>query len=132
MNRWQIGAVKISRVVELEVAGGTRFILPDATPEACREIAWLAPHFMTAEGKLIMSIHALVVDTGNRRCCIGRPNHHAADAAVAGAVGKCRGGAAACAERALGDANICCGRQRQSPHRASARSTVGDRSEHIG
>ena len=75
MNRWQIGAVKISRVVELEVAGGTRFILPDATPEACREIAWLAPHFMTADGKLIMSIHALVVDTGNRRIvvdtCIG-------------------------------------------------------------
>ena len=75
MNRWQIGAVKISRVVELEVAGGTRFILPDATPEACREIAWLAPHFMTADGKLIMSIHALVVDTGKRRIvvdtCIG-------------------------------------------------------------
>ena len=41
MNQWQIGAVKISRVVELEVAGGTKFILPDATPEACREIDWL-------------------------------------------------------------------------------------------
>jgi glyoxylase-like metal-dependent hydrolase (beta-lactamase superfamily II) len=75
MNVWNIGNVKITRVVELEIAGGTRFILPDATPEACREIDWLAPHFMTAEGRLIMSVHALVVDTGTRRIvvdtCIG-------------------------------------------------------------
>ena len=75
MNQWQIGEVKISRVVELEIAGGTKFILPDATPEACRSIEWLKPHFMTAEGRLIMSIHALVIDTGRRRIivdtCIG-------------------------------------------------------------
>jgi glyoxylase-like metal-dependent hydrolase (beta-lactamase superfamily II) len=75
MTQWQIGEVKITRVVEMEVAGGTRFILPDATPEACREIEWMHPHFMTDEGKLIMSIHALVVDTGTRRIvvdtCIG-------------------------------------------------------------
>ena len=75
MNQWQIGDVKITRIVELEVAGGTKFILPDATPEACRDIAWLKPHFMTEQGKLIMSVHALVVDTGARRIvvdtCIG-------------------------------------------------------------
>jgi len=75
MNRWQIGNVKITRVVELEVAGGTKFILPDATPAACRDIEWLKPHFMTDEGKLIMSVHALVLDTGKRRVivdtCIG-------------------------------------------------------------
>ena len=75
MNRWQVGNVQITRVVELEIAGGTRFILPDATPEACRDIEWLKPHFMTDEGKLIMSVHALVLDTGKRRVivdtCIG-------------------------------------------------------------
>ncbi len=75
MNQWQIGDVRITRIVELEVAGGSKFILPDATPEACRDIDWLQPHFMTAEGKLIMSIHALVVETPNRRIivdtCIG-------------------------------------------------------------
>ena len=75
MTQWQIGEVKVTRVVELEVAGGSRFILPDATPEACREIGWMHPHFMTDEGKLIMSVHALVVDTGSRRIvvdtCIG-------------------------------------------------------------
>ena len=31
MNRWQIGDVTITRVVEMEVTGGSRFILPDAT-----------------------------------------------------------------------------------------------------
>ncbi len=75
MNIWTIGDVKITRVVELEMTGGTRFILPDATPEKCREIDWLAPHFMNEQGKLIMSIHALVIDTGKRKIivdtCIG-------------------------------------------------------------
>lgn len=72
---WQVGAVRISRVVELEVTGGTRFILPDATRDACRPIEWLRPHFMDAAGNLVMSVHALVVDTGKRRIvvdtCIG-------------------------------------------------------------
>ena len=75
MNVWQIGSVKVTRIVELEAVGGSRFILPDATPEACREIGWLAPHFMDEEGRLRMSVHALVVDTGERRIlvdtCIG-------------------------------------------------------------
>jgi hypothetical protein len=67
--------VKITRVVEMEIAGGTRFILPDATRDACLPIEWMKPHFMDEQGNLIMSIHALVVDTGGRRIvvdtCIG-------------------------------------------------------------
>jgi glyoxylase-like metal-dependent hydrolase (beta-lactamase superfamily II) len=74
-QQWQIGRVKITRIVELELTGGTRFILPDATPEACRGIEWMKPHFMTEDGKLVMSIHALVVETPTRRIivdtCIG-------------------------------------------------------------
>ena len=66
MNVWQIGDVKITRVVEVEMAGGTRFILPEATPEAVLPIKWLYPHFMNEKGKLIMSIHALVVDTDRK------------------------------------------------------------------
>lgn len=75
MQTWQIGDVKITRIVEMEVAGGSKFILPDATPEAVRPIEWLRPHFANDAGELIMSIHALVVDTGPRRIvvdtCIG-------------------------------------------------------------
>lgn len=72
---WQIGGVKVSRVVEMEVTGGSRFILPDATRDACRGYRWMYPHFMDDAGNLVMSIHALVVDTGERRIvvdtCIG-------------------------------------------------------------
>ena len=80
-GRWRVGDVTITRIVELEIAGGTRFILPDATPDACREIAWMKPHFMTAEGKLVMSVHALVVETPSRRIvvdtCIGNDKERA-------------------------------------------------------
>ncbi len=75
MNVWQIGDVKITRVVELEMVGGTRFILPDAAPKEVLPIKWLYPNFMNEKGKLIMSVHALIIDTGQRRIivdtCIG-------------------------------------------------------------
>jgi len=75
MNKWKIGDFTITRVVEIEVAGGTKFLLPDATPEAVRDFKWMAPHFMTPDGQLIMSVHALVIDTGDRKIivdtCIG-------------------------------------------------------------
>lgn len=75
MLSWQVGKVKITRVVELEATGGSRFILPEATPEACRAMAWMQPHFCTPDGKLRMSVHALVIDSGARRIvvdtCIG-------------------------------------------------------------
>lgn len=72
---WQVGEIKVTRVVEMEVAGGSRFILPDATRDACLEYPWMQPHFMDDAGNLIMSIHALVLETGDRRIvvdtCIG-------------------------------------------------------------
>ena len=72
---WWIGDVKITRVVEMEVTGGTRFLLPDATRDACLPYQWLCPNFMDDKGNLVMSIHALVVDTGSRTIlvdtCIG-------------------------------------------------------------
>ena len=75
MNRWQIGDVKITRVVEIESLGGSRFILPDATRDACLPYGWMQPHFMDEQGNLLMSVHALVVDTGEHRIlvdtCIG-------------------------------------------------------------
>ncbi len=80
-NRWQIGNVRISRIVEMEITGGSRFILPDATREACLAYPWMQPHFMDEQGNLIMSVHALVVDTGQRRIvvdtCIGNDKERA-------------------------------------------------------
>jgi len=70
MNSWQIGDIKITRIVELEVTGGSLFILPDATRDAALPIRWLAPHFMDEKGNLTMSIHALVLESGDRRILV--------------------------------------------------------------
>ncbi len=81
VKRWQIGDVGISRIVEMEIAGGSKFILPEATREACLQYPWMQPHFMDERGNLIMSIHALVIDTGSRRIvvdtCIGNDKERA-------------------------------------------------------
>jgi glyoxylase-like metal-dependent hydrolase (beta-lactamase superfamily II) len=75
MLKWQIGDVAVSRILELEATGGSRFILPQATPEVIRDIGWLAPHFADENGRLKMSVHALVVETPGKRLivdtCIG-------------------------------------------------------------
>ena len=67
---WNVGRVKITKIVELETVGHTRFILPLATNEEIRKLPWLIPHFATEEGRLKMSIHALVVETPSRRIAV--------------------------------------------------------------
>ncbi len=68
--QWKIGNVKITKVVELETVGHTRFILPLAGREEILELPWLIPHFATDEGRLKMSIHSLVVETPTRRILV--------------------------------------------------------------
>jgi glyoxylase-like metal-dependent hydrolase (beta-lactamase superfamily II) len=67
---WNVGQVKITKVVELEAVGGTRSILPSATPEEIQKLPWLIPHFATDEGRLRMSIHSLVIETPSRRIVV--------------------------------------------------------------
>ena len=50
MQKWRIGDVTITKIVELETCGGAAWILPDAVPEACRDISWLKPDFMDETG----------------------------------------------------------------------------------
>ncbi|MCP9630607.1 MBL fold metallo-hydrolase [Rhodopseudomonas palustris] len=72
---WTIGKVKISKIVEMELTGGTRFILPQATPDQIRDMPWLIPHFASPEGRLTMSVHSWIVETPTHRIvvdtCIG-------------------------------------------------------------
>jgi len=70
MNNWQVGNVKITRVIEMQVSGGSKFILPDATRDAVQKIDWLTPHFAEPDGRLIMSIHALIIEVGDRRVMV--------------------------------------------------------------
>jgi glyoxylase-like metal-dependent hydrolase (beta-lactamase superfamily II) len=67
---WTIGKVKITKVVELETIGSTRFILPLAGKEEIQKLPWLIPHFATEEGRLKMSIHSLVVETPKHRIVV--------------------------------------------------------------
>src|SRR5690349_16509857 len=68
--QWRIGQVRITKIVELETVGSTRFILPLATNEEIRKLSWLMPHFATEEGRLKMSIHSLIVETPARRIVV--------------------------------------------------------------
>jgi glyoxylase-like metal-dependent hydrolase (beta-lactamase superfamily II) len=75
---WQIGDVKITRVVEMELPvpySEKHSFLRQATPDALRQMPWLQPHFVTAGGALVLSIHALLVDAPGMRLvvdtCIG-------------------------------------------------------------
>jgi len=73
--QWKIGDVKVTKIVEIEATGRTKFILPQATPEEIKKLSWLAPHFADEDGRLKMSIHSLVVETPQRKIlidtCIG-------------------------------------------------------------
>jgi glyoxylase-like metal-dependent hydrolase (beta-lactamase superfamily II) len=78
--QWRIGDVTVTKIVELEVTGGSRFILPQATPEAILPIGWMQPHFADERGRLKMSIHAFVVETPTHRIvvdtCLGNDKQH--------------------------------------------------------
>lgn len=71
---WQIGAVRITRIVELTTASLGPYLLPQATPEVLSPVGWLAP-FLDAQGKPVLSVHALVVESEGRTLvvdtCIG-------------------------------------------------------------
>ena len=63
---WQVGDIAVTKVVEIEGVvppGGETFLLPDALPDAVKDIAWLAPEFATAEGSVRSSVQSFVVRT---------------------------------------------------------------------
>jgi glyoxylase-like metal-dependent hydrolase (beta-lactamase superfamily II) len=74
-QRWQVGDVRVTKVLELEVRGSVTWILPDATSDNLRATPWLNPHFVDDEGKAVMSVHALVIESDGRRIlvdtCVG-------------------------------------------------------------
>jgi glyoxylase-like metal-dependent hydrolase (beta-lactamase superfamily II) len=67
---WKIGAIEITPVIELEIAGGTRFILPQASREEVLKIGWLQPHFADPEGRLKMAVQSFLVKTPSQRIIV--------------------------------------------------------------
>ena len=78
MLSWKIGDATITRIVELELpvpySEKSPFIRY-ASPETLKAIEWLKPHFITPDGLLILSIHALLVEANGVRLivdtCVG-------------------------------------------------------------
>lgn len=75
VQRWKVGDVTITKVVEIEIPGPATWIVPQATPENLARETWLQPHFADAEGVAVMSVHALVVESDGCKVvvdtCIG-------------------------------------------------------------
>lgn len=73
--QWTVGRVKITNVVEIGATGGTRFILPQATPEEAQKMPWLVPHYANAEGRLRLNVQSWIVETPSHKIivdtCIG-------------------------------------------------------------
>ena len=74
-TRWQVGKVRITKVIEKTLAWEFGFAFPELTAEQIDAIDWLAPHFVDADGKMLLSVHGLVVESEGRRIlvdtCIG-------------------------------------------------------------
>lgn len=75
MLRFQIGQVTITRVVEQVTASIGRYVLPQATPELVRAIPWMSSEFLDETGRLLLSIHSLLVSSSGQRIlvdtCVG-------------------------------------------------------------
>ena len=79
-NQWMIGKVKITRIIESETAG-PMFLLPDATKENILKMDWLRPYFADEKGNCRISIHALVIETPEKKIivdtCLGNDKERA-------------------------------------------------------
>ena len=76
METWKIGAVKVTRVLDILMDIDPKILLPDATPENLAPMAkWLKPHFVNDDWSMPLSIHAFIVESDGARIvvdtCIG-------------------------------------------------------------
>ncbi len=76
MNVWQIGQVRITQVVEAGPSPTSpKFLFSDPPPDLVHRHPWLFPHFAQDDGKLLMSVHAFVIESAGRTIvvdtCVG-------------------------------------------------------------
>ncbi len=73
--QWKVGDVRITKVVEHELPIPLNGLLSDVPDRAAERHPWLSPDFLTPDGLAKLSIHGLVIDTGDRRIlvdtCVG-------------------------------------------------------------
>jgi glyoxylase-like metal-dependent hydrolase (beta-lactamase superfamily II) len=67
MQKWRVGEVTITGVVEREGLGDINALIPLATSKDLLAIPWLYPHFRDATGQFRAAAQALVIETPSRR-----------------------------------------------------------------
>jgi hypothetical protein len=71
---WDVGGVRITRVVELVMAFPVDFFA-EATPADVAAETWLVPNFVTADGQYLMSLQTFVIEAADLRIvvdtCVG-------------------------------------------------------------
>jgi glyoxylase-like metal-dependent hydrolase (beta-lactamase superfamily II) len=88
MLSWHVGQVKITRIVEMDLPVPAK-VIPEATTAELRRLAWLYPHFVDGDDILKLSVHALLVETPERKLivdtCVGndRPREITGDQPLA-------------------------------------------------
>jgi glyoxylase-like metal-dependent hydrolase (beta-lactamase superfamily II) len=75
-DRWRIGDVVITRIVDLVVPEfPTQIMFGEMTNEQVCSVKWLHPHYATPEGNLIVSFHAYLIESRGVRIlvdtCVG-------------------------------------------------------------
>jgi glyoxylase-like metal-dependent hydrolase (beta-lactamase superfamily II) len=75
VTSWEIGAVRVTKVVEHVMQVPLNGLLVEPPAGATKRHPWLLPDYATDDDVAVLSIHGFVVDTGERRIlvdtCIG-------------------------------------------------------------
>ena len=83
MLKWKIGDVIVTRVVELEAPTSVRFLFDGVSQDDLLGIEWLKPHFVTDKGYMLLSIHALLIESEGLRIvvdtCLGNDKERKVD-----------------------------------------------------
>jgi glyoxylase-like metal-dependent hydrolase (beta-lactamase superfamily II) len=73
--RWRVGDATVTQIVESSGTSPPTFLFANLGAEQVRSHVWLRPHFATAEGRLIASIHMFVVESRGKTIvvdtCVG-------------------------------------------------------------
>jgi len=70
MQKWRVGDVTITRILEREGLGDISALMPPASSKDLLEISWLQPHFCDAAGQFRIAAQALVIATAAGRCIV--------------------------------------------------------------
>jgi glyoxylase-like metal-dependent hydrolase (beta-lactamase superfamily II) len=67
MKQWEIGGVKVTRVLEQVAPLAPQDLIANIDADRLAQHArWLKPHFMNEAGEILLSIHALVVESAGK------------------------------------------------------------------